>query len=320
MARAETAVTRAGETLLVERLHRILDEGGTTALAEFSGTLLPHLHELVASLPRLLRDELTPDTIATIQGIGAALQAHGASLEDVLGQGVELHDRVLREVGEQLRESDRALVMAVSQLSLALLRIGQGALLAYYDSATFTLGQLAHSDALTGLANRRSFEARFNEELQRAQRGRRPLALVLLDIDELKPINDTFGHASGDHLLRVVAAVLRAQTRAIDVAARIGGDEFALLLPDTEREGLGILMDRLTRDLCSQHVQGRPPTVSAGVAIYPDDGRLSHELLERADAALYAAKRARRTASVGVNESASGTGASDLSTLPDASR
>lgn len=294
LARAEQTVATAGERLLLERLHRTLDEGGSTALTSFTETLLPHLHMLIALLPRLLQEEMEPATLEVVQTLGALLQERGISLNDVVNEGVYLHDRLLGEVALHLRENDRALVMAISQLSRVLLKVGQGTLLSYYESATAALAQLAHSDALTGLSNRRYFETRFGEEILRAQRMTRPLAVALLDVDDLKTVNDTFGHVAGDDLLRLVAIPMREQTRGIDVAARIGGDEFALLLPETDRAGAEALLDRIMQGVADQRIHDQLPRLSAGVAVYPADGTSSRELLEHADGVLYQAKRATR--------------------------
>jgi diguanylate cyclase (GGDEF)-like protein len=291
LARAEGSVGMAGERLLREELHRILDEGGAAGLATFSQTLLPSLQALVGFLPRLVLNEADPEEAEVMRALGATLQANGTSLDEVIRQGVTLHSRLLHEIAAHLRENDRVLVTAVGQLSRALLQVAHNALLAYYDSATESLRQLARTDGMTGVANRHYFEERFSEELLRAQRTNRSLALILIDLDRLKTVNDTFGHAVGDQLLRSMAAVLRAQSRGIDIAARIGGDEFALLLAETDREGAAILLDRLRASAAEQDVSGLAPTFSAGVAVYPEDGRTVVGLMEYADTMLYRAKR-----------------------------
>ncbi len=99
-------------------------------------------------------------------------------------------------------------------------------------------------------------------------------------------------HAAGDAFLQAVAALLRDQARTIDLAARIGGDEFALLLPETDHAGAVTLVQRLTDAASSQHIAGYPVRCSAGIAVYPDDGRTVEVLLRSADGALYRAKRA----------------------------
>jgi len=291
LVRAERSVTLTGERLLVERLHQALDEGGSAALMTLSNTVWPQVQALVTALPALLQEHADPATAGVVQDLGAALQGSGLSLEEILNEGIALHDRVLAEVGQHLRESDRIVVAALSQLSRALLRLGQGALLAYYDQATSELTQMANTDSLTGLANRRYFELRSDEELQRARRTGRPLALLLIDVNGLKLINDAFLHAAGDQLLRTLASVLRGQARGIDVAARLGGDEFALLLPETDGEGAQALLSRLRQSVAEERINGQPITFSAGLAVYPEHGQTVADLMAHADSALYHAKR-----------------------------
>jgi len=156
--------------------------------------------------------------------------------------------------------------------------------------------RLAQSDPLTGLHNARVFQERLEEEWGRARRYGRALSLLLIDVDGLKGINDRRGHRAGDAALVRVAAALRRTARQTDLTARWGGDEFALLAPDTR----GAAALRLGERICAlvsetARTDGEPMTVSVGVATIdgaPDDGAL--QLRERADAALYAAKRQGR--------------------------
>jgi len=158
------------------------------------------------------------------------------------------------------------------------------------------LQQLASTDPLTGLANRGSFFALAAEELKRTQRYRRPLAVVMLDIDHFKDINDSFGHEAGDVALRAFAALCRSLLREPDVMGRIGGEEFALLLPETTRESAKVLAERLRAAVAELRLPGlcASMTVSIGISeVLPEETALS-QALSRADQALYAAKRAGR--------------------------
>ncbi len=291
VARARHSISDAGERLLRERLHRMVDEGGPMAVTAFSETLLPHLQAFLAALPSLVDGDAGPTDMQALRVLGTQLHESGFALDAVLSQGIELYERLLTEVSAHLRESDRALIVALNQISRALLLAGHGTLLAYHHSATSRLADLANSDSLTGLANRRYFDLRFAEELQRAQRTGRPLVLVLLDVDGLKSMNDTYGHPSGDQLLSAVATILSGQARGIDVAARIGGDEFAVLLPETDRAGAAVLLERLTRGVADLRIHGMVPGISAGLAVYPDDGATIDDLTAHADAMLYDNKR-----------------------------
>ena len=157
------------------------------------------------------------------------------------------------------------------------------------------LEETARTDSLTGMPNRRAFDERFDLELARAARTGEPLSLLLGDVDDFKKLNDRFGHTAGDIALAEVGRVLMSECRAIDVPARIGGEEFAVVLPGTEAEGAVITADRL-RDAVStiRDGDGRPLTISFGVAVHARDGLTKDSLLGAADRALYAAKRAGR--------------------------
>ncbi len=161
------------------------------------------------------------------------------------------------------------------------------------------LAWLASHDALTGLVNRRRFEEEVATRLAEAQRYGTGGALLSIDLDEFKPINDTHGHAAGDAVLRSVAELLRSATRASDLAARIGGDEFAVLLSHTNLVGAAACARKLV-EYISDHVvvyEGTPLRVGAsvGVALLPDDGPTREELFAAADRALYASKQAGRS-------------------------
>jgi diguanylate cyclase (GGDEF)-like protein len=158
------------------------------------------------------------------------------------------------------------------------------------------LYELSSEDPLTGLGNRRRFQARLEEEFARAQRYGAPLSVLVADLDGLKELNDRCGHRIGDEALTRVASAIRTGSRAADFAARWGGDEFALLAPSTGSEDAVRLAERV-RSLASEHDSGRERiSVSIGVATFdPKSGTDSAEgLMRQADAALYAAKAAGR--------------------------
>jgi diguanylate cyclase (GGDEF)-like protein len=149
-------------------------------------------------------------------------------------------------------------------------------------------------DPLTGLANRSVFEPRLREELARSARSGTPLSLLVIDLDHLKVINDRSGHEAGDQALRKVAEVLRATSRLSDVAARIGGDEFVVLAPDTTAELAANLADRIRTQVAQHTVKAHPLSVSVGVADTTTARESPDTLFEAADHALYQAKRAGR--------------------------
>jgi diguanylate cyclase (GGDEF)-like protein len=156
--------------------------------------------------------------------------------------------------------------------------------------------QLAYIDGLTGIFNRRFFELRIAEEMERARRYEGSLAVIMLDIDHFKRLNDEFGHLLGDEVLRQVSSVFSQQLRKIDVVCRYGGEEFAILLPQTTAEHALSVADKLRREVAAWQFPGVPRavTISAGAASYPVHGSSRDELVKAADSALYAAKQAGR--------------------------
>ncbi len=157
------------------------------------------------------------------------------------------------------------------------------------------LREMATVDGLTKLCNRRVFFEAAQEEFKRAQRYPTPLTVVTFDIDHFKKINDTYGHAVGDIVLREFSALLQRHARDTDLAARIGGEEFAMLVPNTDEDGTHILAERIRQSTKALEIKCDDAvikiTVSAGIAQHRDDEVHSVEhLLERADQALYAAK------------------------------
>ncbi len=163
---------------------------------------------------------------------------------------------------------------------------------------------LARTDALTGLANRHSFDERLAIEVARGDRYHRPCALLALDVDHFKHVNDTYGHQAGDAVLKFLAALLQEQGRdGIDIAARVGGEEFVLLLPETGRDGALDVAERIREDIERSAVRVEDETtigvmVSVGVCCYPDHAASAGALMRNADQALYAAKRRGRNCTV----------------------
>lgn len=160
------------------------------------------------------------------------------------------------------------------------------------------LEELAETDALTGTYNRRHFQRSLERELRRSERYSRSLALVMMDIDHFKRLNDEYGHPAGDAVLKGLAAVVDKTTRNIDIFARYGGEEFVLILPETHLEGAAELAERLrgaveTHEFPVSDDEKIHVTISLGVAVYPA-AKTAEALVQAADDALYRAKEAGR--------------------------
>lgn len=154
--------------------------------------------------------------------------------------------------------------------------------------------QLSVTDSLTGLLNRRYMEARLLEETKRSNRHGFPMSFMMLDVDHFKSYNDEFGHLAGDEALKLVAKVLRDTLRAADVAARFGGEEFCILLPQTTREEAAAIAERIRGNIERAAFERRPVTTSIGIASCSAELCLSADLVSAADQALYEAKRRGR--------------------------
>jgi diguanylate cyclase (GGDEF)-like protein len=193
-----------------------------------------------------------------------------------------------------------AVVLGVlAAVTWAVLRGNRRTLLQQHAAEVRRLQQQLERDELTDLFNRRAFNRRFGQEFRRARRYGRPLSIVLLDLDHFKTINDTYGHATGDATLRTFGSLLSDLTRTTDLVARVGGDEFALLLPETEVEAAGQVVERLKVVLRAWPLVVEPATqvtvrlsVSAGVATLTPETTTEAQLLAAADRLLYLEKQA----------------------------
>jgi diguanylate cyclase (GGDEF)-like protein len=162
------------------------------------------------------------------------------------------------------------------------------------EKANHFLQHRATTDALTQLHNRGAFDQKLEEEVSRAMRHDLPLSLVLLDIDHFKAWNDEFGHPAGDEVLRRVAGVLATTARVSDVVARVGGEEFAILLTHTDRAGAAVVAERFRAAVADETWEPRPVTISVGFASFSPLDRTGDALVARADHALYLSKQAGR--------------------------
>ncbi|MBI4367201.1 MAG: GGDEF domain-containing protein, partial [Deltaproteobacteria bacterium] len=199
-----------------------------------------------------------------------------------------------RGVNSFSKSAIRLLTLVANQVSLAIA-----------NAQLYTrTRELAVRDELTTIYNRRHFQHVLQLEWKRAIRFKRNLSVLMIDVDRFKSFNDTFGHLQGDRVLKQIAALLSAKLREVDTVARFGGEEFIVLLPDTDKAGAMAVGEKL-RHLVEQEKFVIPPvgtdpgtvvplTVSIGIAVYPDDVREMEDLIDHADVALYDAKDAGR--------------------------
>lgn len=197
-------------------------------------------------------------------------------------------------------------VMAVSRATLPIVQLAPMLLVGYLTtmfSADIRYGlnkakMLSESDELTELYNMRGFSMVMDRAFAQAVRYSRPLSVLMIDSDNLKAVNDQYGHEAGNDLLRQLAASIKAHLRTTDVPARYGGDEFVVLLPDTEADAARDVAERIRESIVRRPLELRHDsvliTVSIGFACYPADGRSAEILLERADQAMYRAKEQGR--------------------------
>ncbi|MEV4411501.1 GGDEF domain-containing protein [Catellatospora sp. NPDC049609] len=235
---------------------------------------------------------------ATLTAALAAM-AVALALGYLLSRGL-VHDlRRLTQVAHRYAEGDyEARAQVSSRGEIRELAEAFNAMAARIAERKAVLTDLATTDPLTGLHNRRLFRTSLARGITRAERRGTPFSLIILDLDHFKSINDRYGHLAGDAVLRQVGELLQRELRADDVAARLGGEEFGVVLPDAGRDAAVVIAERLRAVIARSETvyQEHRLTVTAsfGVVCYPEHGQSAGELAERADHALYAAKRAGR--------------------------
>jgi diguanylate cyclase (GGDEF)-like protein len=156
------------------------------------------------------------------------------------------------------------------------------------------IAELASTDELTGCAVRRVLRQRMEEEIARSMRNQSPLSFMLLDVDEFKSVNDNYGHVVGDHVLATIGSVLRTSARSFDLVSRLGGDEFGILLPDTDASGTVALAERVRKGLLASLEV--PVTLSIGACGLDRSTPTAEQMFDGADLALYEVKRSGRNA------------------------
>lgn len=193
-------------------------------------------------------------------------------------------------------EFDWAVYSAISTLGSAWLILALAHRITVIDAERQAVAELSRHDPLTGLANRRAFDAFLLESFHLSRRYGHPLALLSIDIDHFKSYNDVFGHPAGDELLRNLSVILRSLARETDLVARLGGEEFGIILPETDAEGARALAERIRAEMEQATQFRRQVTISVGVATLSDRMRTPSDLVEDCDCALYRAKGSGRNA------------------------
>jgi diguanylate cyclase (GGDEF)-like protein len=190
---------------------------------------------------------------------------------------------VLLYKGLEAKDKEKFVILA-HQFALALRRLKL-----YKDIET-----LAITDGLTGVYTRRYFVERFDEEIKRSSLRKSSLSFLMIDADHFKTVNDQHGHLAGDQVLKEIADIIQENVREIDIVGRFGGEEFCVVLPDTDMEGARLVAERIRKSAEKRVIRAYDSTLritlSIGLAIYPSDGKLLEELMDKADWALYRAK------------------------------
>lgn len=288
-----SAVERSPDlVLLVSPDHNVLYANGAAVTSFGLGDVLGR------EAPELV-DSLSKEPL--IEALRRATYGEPVSVEIILGRPPTACEAIV--VPTTSEAGAQALLVVGRRRALApLVEQRLGELNRRYDekvrelaSLTGKLRELATTDALTNLFNRRAFIDRAQVEWSRARRHGHPLSVVVLDVDHFKRVNDRYLHATGDEVLKVVAYTLRTTVRSSDIPARLGGEEFVALLPDTSETGAAMLAERIRARLAQQQVSAPngdaiTVTASAGVACSDRPFASFPELLAAADAALYRAK------------------------------
>ncbi len=245
--------------------------------------------EALEIFKRKLKDHVDYEDCQFIEELPQVLEEQGAPLSNYIfsltSKNKKLGYLVVKKVSPQ--DKDKVTILG-QQLALSLHRIK------LYEE----IEKLAMTDDLTQVFTRRYLLERFEEELMRSQSRKIPLTFLMIDVDHFKEVNDQFGHLTGDLILKEVSRIIRDNLREIDIAGRFGGEEFSVVLPETDREGAILAAERIRSVVEKSPLKAYDntlrATVSIGISSFPKDGKTPQELIDKSDWALYRAKKLGR--------------------------
>jgi diguanylate cyclase (GGDEF)-like protein len=316
---------RSRDELAKAWLVRLIERASLDEIRELpTERIARELPDLITEIVRAVsEDEGDPFELSKDQAERAASLAtmRGGTREvqavDVARDVTTLQSVLVRALREEMGDTDPAhFADAVEQLVEAIGGIQAAALEAHVQSRSRELESQANTDPLTGLGNLRALQRQLATLLDTHKRYLHPFALLLMDIDGLKRINDSYGHQAGDRVLMQVAMSLRRSIRSVDTAARMGGDEFCVLLPQQDLKSAAKLAARLATAVEEEVASpGDPPvTLSIGVAASPEHGDDAEALIDTADRAMYRAKAAGEGIALGDPPGTQGVTAEEATT------
>ncbi len=262
------------------------------------------INQLVSSLPPGLA------AVALLEGLSLSINNFNQELHQ-FHQGIDSYDNTITGTQQDLQQIVSPAVWKILEKNLVdLLNVNQAmkkqlketeTRLASQEKQVATLQRKTRCDPLTGALNRLAMEEDLGDELTRSRRYGRPYGIIITDIDFFKQVNDTYGHCMGDEVLKLFVRAIRKSLRAVDTVYRYGGEEFLVLLPETDLKGSVVVAERLRQIVASQVLKNREDaaiqiriTASFGVTVFHETDQSSNDLIKRADQALYRAKSSGR--------------------------
>ena len=303
--RADEEVLRSKETYqqIIEQKDKAVAEKAKLereaaqifTLYEMTKEITRHFNEQEAFniFKRRLRENITIEDCQLIEDLGdpdkEAVVPADHALFVLKAKAAKLGFLVYKGVPDKDKEK---FVILAHQFALAYRRIKL-----YKD-----IERLAITDGLTAVYTRRYFTERFEEEINRARARRTKLAFLMLDVDHFKMVNDQYGHLTGDEVLKEIGGIIKENIREIDIAGRYGGEEFCVVLPDTDIDGAMAVAERIRKAAEGRVIKAYDTalriTISIGLSVYPGDGKMMEELIDKADWSLYRAKSQGRNCTV----------------------